>query len=590
MRFKQQPISSTYIWDKFKDLLSTGNKLRWRTILLLILQILALISVILALTKPFYSKEILIKPGVCFLIDVSASMNATDETNLNQDNITRLNKAKNILIDEINKLPSDTNIMIFLCASYAKPLNTPTTNKTLLINKIKSINTTDDEFTEREITGKISAWLKTINQQYQLIIITDGGMDMKGHIINDSLDNPLKIMYVGKQKDNIGLNGLRVFNFNNDNSYQVQFYIKNNFDINKSLNILLKKDNNILNEVAINATPGISKHIIELSGEIKTGSYSVEIIDNKDFLSSDDICFLSVNPDPQIKILVIGKDNPFINAALSYNNILYSTSDGFPLNDNLENWDIIISNYIKIPKGIKNNLLCFGEIPEGSSLKFGQTVNGFLKKTDLKHSILRYIDWGNIRVLKSPSIIVDTGKSVLSKVNNLPVLIAWEENNYKHLMCSIDIFNSDIGLSGSFPILLQNYIAWCVPQNDKQLKYTFNAGETIVRYESPQWKVNEKNNINIKRQGNKIYLNATKAGVYNWEKEDKNGTISVNIPFNETNISTKKILLNKDIIKLKPKHIKNDIPVEKIPLLLFLVLLIIEWFLWIGIPFKKRSK
>ena len=590
MRFKQQPISSTYIWDKFKDLLSTGNKLRWRSILLLVLQILALICLILALTKPLYSKETLIKPGICFLIDVSASMNATDEIDNDQNNITRLDKAKILLKDEINKLPSDTDIMIFLCASYAEPLNEPTSNKTLLLNKIKSIKATDDEFLEREVSGKISAWLKIIQQKYQFFIITDGGMDLKGQKITNLFNSPLTILNVGKSRENIGLNGLRLNNLNNEKSYQAQFYIQNNFDMNKKIKIIFKKEDNILKQLDINAKPGITKHQIDLTGEIGIGAYSIEMIDNNDFLSSDDICFLSVNPDPQVKILVIGKENPFINAALSYNNILYSTSDNFPLNNNLENWDIIISNYIKIPKGIENNLLCFGEIPEDPSIKFGKNVNGILKKTDSNHVLLRYIDWENIRVLDSPSLIVDSDKYVLSNINNLPVIVAWEKDNYKYLVCSIDVFNSDIGLSGSFPILLQNYIAWCVPQNDRQLKYTINAGNTIIRYESPQWKIKEKNNIDIKRQGNKIYIKANKAGIYNWEKAGETGTISVNIPLNEIDITPKIISLKKQIINLKPDSTKINIPLKKIPLSLFLILIIIEWFLWIGLPFKKGRK
>lgn len=586
MHFRQQPVSSTYIWDKFRNLLSTGKKLRWRTILLLFLQIASLILLILALAKPSILKDVLVKPGVCFLIDVSASMNAADEKDETGGIITRLDKAKKLLIDEINKLPSNANIMIFSCASYADELGEPTVNKKLLIDKIGSIRTTDSEFLEGEVAGKISAWLKTINQKYQIFIITDGGLDMKGQKLADYFNSSFKILNVGEKKDNIGLNGLRLIN-DREGSYKAQFFVRNNYDINKTIDIALKKDGNILMQKNIDAGPGLTRHQIDLTGDIETGAYSIEINDNNDFLLSDDICYLSVNEKPQIKVLVIGKTNPFINAALSYNNILFSASDSFPSNDTLNNWDIIISNYIEVPEGIKNNLLSFGEIPQDSSIKLGKTVNGILVKSDTNHPLLRYIEWEKIRVIESPSLIINSQVHVLSRVNNQPVIAAWEEDGYKYLACSIDIFNSDIGLSGSFPIFLQNYIAWCVPQNDNQLKYTINAGERIVRYESPQWNVKEKDNIDIKHQGNRVYINALKTGIYNWENGGSTGTISVNLPLNETDITPANVPLKNAAIDLQSNLSRVKIPIEKIPLFLFLLLMIIEWFLWIGIPFKK---
>ena len=59
----------------------------------------------------------------------------------------------------------------------------------------------------------------------------------------------------------------------------------------------------------------------------------------------------------------------------------------------------------------------------------------------------------------SLSLVTDSDKNVLSTVNNLPVITAWEEDNYKYLICSIDVFNSDIGLSGSFrPKFVKQYV------------------------------------------------------------------------------------------------------------------------------------
>ena len=117
----------------------------------------------------------------------------------------------------------------------------------------------------------------------------------------------------------------------------------------------------------------------------------------------------------------------------------------------------------------------------------------------------------------------------------------------------------------------------------------------MIRIQTGIWTVrtaseSEKSNIDIKQQGNKIYIKAVKAGVYNWKKADKDGTISVNLPFNETDISPKKTSFKRTSINLKSNLSKIKIPIEKIPLSLFLILLIIEWFLWIGIPFKKGVK
>ena len=587
MQFRRQPVSSTYIWNKFKDRLSTGNRLKWRTLLLLILQILALIFLILALTKPSFISGTASKPGTCFLLDVSASMGVSESTT--EGTVTRLDIAKKMLADEIDKLPDDSPIKVYLCSSDAVLLTDTRENKSGIKIKLKNINVTDKGFKEEGTAATISAWQSIEKKAFNYTMITDGGLEFQGKKLFDAVKSPVKILYVGENRNNIGINGLRLID-QEDDSYNALFYMRNTFDMPKNLGIIFKSGDRIISESTIEVPQGLSKHILEIDEEFQTGSYSIELENNDDAFKADDICYLSVNQEQKIRILVAGKDNPFINAALAYENILFSTTDKFPQGNISSDWDIIISNYVKTPGQANCNLLYFGDIPADASLKYGKTTGGRLVAADTNHPLLRYVDWENTRIAGSLSLIPGSGVSVLSTANNLPVMAAWEQDGYKYAVCTFDIFNSDIGLSGSFPIFLQNFISWCVPGNDSQLKYTIDAGETITRYESSSWESKEKEGITYRHNGSKLVLTGVKSGTYQWESSAGNGTISINIPLSETDIPLKKISQVNIPVISENTTTDRTVPVDKLPLIIFLILIILEWFLWIGIPLFKRRR
>jgi hypothetical protein len=590
MRFRQQPVSSTYIWNKFKDDLKSGSRLRWRTILLLILQTIALIMLVLALAKPSFIGLSSSKPGTCFLLDVSASMGALESRGGKDGDVTRLDAAKRMLSDEMGRLPRGTDMAVFICASYAKPLSDITRNAGFLKAKLKSVSVTDDEFLEGEVSQTVAAWQAKIRRKFNVVLITDGGTDFRGNRLSEAFDMPLKVIYAGTVKDNVGLNGLRFVNLGNadENKYQAQFYVRNTYDTARKIEVDLRNGQNLLAKMEINAEPGLTRSIVDMHQDVETGRYSAEIVNNSDCLAVDDRCYLSVNPKPQVKILVVGKPNPFINAALAYGNILFSSSDRLPAGGMPDNWDIIISNYVKLPGNVRNNLLTFGEVPDAAPVKYGRMTGGMLVRSDVNHPLLRYVDWENVRVSGSLSLSAGSGASVLSTVNGLPVLEAWEKDGYKYAACTVDIFNSDIGLSGSFPIFLQNFISWCVPQNDSQLKYTIDAGTTVMRYENASWRVVEKNMFDFRRQGNKIYLGSLKSGIYNWTASGSRGTISVNVPLDETDITPKRLEI-KNVKINNPDDYRENIALDHIPVILFILIMMLEWFLWIGIPVRKRS-
>lgn len=98
MRFRRQPVSSIYIWSRLQMTSRGAKKLRYWSVLLLLIQVLAAAAV-MTLARPAWVAQRLEQPGMVYILDVSASMSAQDVEG------GRLAQAKSILEERWKSFP-----------------------------------------------------------------------------------------------------------------------------------------------------------------------------------------------------------------------------------------------------------------------------------------------------------------------------------------------------------------------------------------------------------------------------------------------------------------------------------------------------
>jgi hypothetical protein len=140
LKLKRIPLEvpSTYLWHRtIEDLHVNSLWQRIRTSLLLLLQLLFIAFLILALLRPNWQSTRSIDERLVFLVDNSASMQADD---LNR---TRLAEAKAKIAEMIEQMDDDDVAMIISFSNTARPEQSFTSNKRLLLEALERIEPTN---------------------------------------------------------------------------------------------------------------------------------------------------------------------------------------------------------------------------------------------------------------------------------------------------------------------------------------------------------------------------------------------------------------------------------------------------------------
>lgn len=572
MRFRQQPVSSVYLWNRLAASLHYGSRLRIRSIFLLILQVIAVLSMVFAVANPFWQRKSLIKPGTVYLIDVSGSM-ASQDVMVSGIKSSRIRAACDAVQNELKKMPEGTPAAVFLCGAHIRPLGDATVNHQLLINRLNGVAAGAEGFREEPVSAAIKTWLATHDHPWQGILLTDGGVDLGGTLLADEFSGAFRIKTFGRNAHDIGITGLRL------DGKKVRFWIYNGWSDTRRVGVGLWKDKRHLTTAMFSVVPGAAIYQLPNPQGEKTGLYQIRLDKNRDILPLDDQCLLAVNSVKHFKIIAVGPGNAFLRALLNNPLIDFAEASEFPPGFTGKLWDLVIADRVAPPQTIATNLLTFGN---SRSIKTKSVVSGTLVPADSGHPLLRYFDPDGVQVDASLILPVDGTTQILATIDGEPVMTVRKRGPWKNVDCGFHLLNSNLGLSRAFPIMLQNYLQWIVPQGGNPLADTLTAGETYYRSESPEWKLRDNGGIGWERQNAFIKLSPVQPGVYEWKERDAAGVLAVNLPASELDVEPRAIAPIKH-----PAYLGAELKVERIPLtdwfiVVFLTAVLAEWIVWRG--------
>lgn len=571
MRFKRQPISSTYLWGKIRKVSGGASQLRRWSILLLILQVAAVLAAVFALAGPIWNTRRLERPGTMFLIDTSASMESRDERP------NRLVKACSMVEKEIRRLAPGEPGLIVLCGSEAVILGNPTDNHRQLIAELRHIQAGGSDFDEAAVADTIREWMDRQGRTWNAFLATDGGLTMGGRRIASVFGGALRTIYVGKNGYDFGLSGLRL----NENGAGVT--VVNGWPTGKTIRVRLERSGKTLARTTLRVPSGVSLQSLNLpSLPLNEGIYTAAIEQKPDALAVDDRVYLAVDSPRRFRILLVTANNPFLQAVFDNPSVELAQARNFPAGGDGTAWDLTIADHVRVPENYQGNLLTFGVLPPGLPLRPGKTLNGVMESVDSAHPLLRFVDWQGIRVAGGRSLQTGGGAQVLATVEGEPAIVAWEKNGRRVVICGTDLWQSDLALSGAFPVFLQNMIRWCVPQGDNPLAYTLTVGHPAVFAESKEWKLADSAGFDLTRQGPIIRIDAVTPGFTQWKMGDRQGVLAANIPFSELLTAPVALGEEKQSPPVNVAFFSRRTPLISIMLLMVILLLTAEWILWRG--------
>ncbi len=583
MFFRRQPVSSTYLWSRLRRPNQGGRFLQRRSVGLLLLQILAALFAVLAIAEPVWLSRQTVKPGRLFLVDVSASMATLEDPASRRD---RLTEAKRILERELRRGPSDWPVMIMACDTTARPMGEPVVQPGQAQAIIKQLTVSGGGFDEVEVAKAVGAWLTRQTRPWQACLITDGGLELGGQRLAGIFTSGFRVITVGKTGNNLGVTGLRI----DFEQKTARFLIHNGWATPQPLKITLSYNQEVLQRQVITVAAGVSGQQLPLQGPLRAGYYTVEIVHPQDSLASDNRYILAVNPPRKVRILLIGPANPFLKAALTHPLIEYSQRSQLTEGELAGgDWDMVIADRVKLPRGLRCNVLTFGQIPAGAPLVRGPAVRGKIVAVDGQHPLLRFGDWQALQVTQGFAVTIKPGARSLATVEGRPLVATWEEAGYHRVAWGTDLFGSNLGLAGAFPVFLQNMVRWTVPQWGNPLAYNLTVGITAAISEPPTWSLPKRTGIAYRRLGRRVIIEPTVPGIAVWEDRDRRGWIAVNPPFSEADIAPRKLTGNGKAAKTSAGVTEQRRPLTEWALAALLVCLAIEWIIWRGVRLSRKE-
>lgn len=566
-KYKEEIISSSLLWKEvYKNTRANTPWEKFKKNILLLLQIIIILSVILALMSPFISIGGRSYKNVIIVIDNTASMNT-----IYNDSNSRLEQGKTLAKEYLNSTKEGTNTYIISYDGTSNLLLNGDFNKYNATSIIDKISTSYSSGDISDVVSFVKAIGDGVGEEYEALIFTDKQMaisDINGRIV-----------YLG----NSGLNA-SVDNVSHkfvDDKVKVIANVTNNGDS------LYEGDFSLYNGEELAAVEGVSLQV----GESKTLSFELDSLNSsylkgelsrKDILMEDNTYYHVVNENKVKKILLVTDENVFLEKAFGVieNTEVYKTNDVSNITTNDEYDLYVFDNKMPEVMPSKGSILFIN--PNSNEL-FNVLEGGEIgQATAVKGSVSSYLE--NTQFTLSEYNIIETpyyGTNILT-IDDNSIGFKGEINDRKIAALSFDLHSTDFALKKEFPILIYELGEELI-STGMVYSNNFKAGEKIVvkssDFESEINVTYPNGDIKDLKSGEEV--NGELAlGIYKINQNDNNESFSVNFPTSsESDTSVETIGENDNIVHGK-SNLKSGFNLTPIFILLAMLVVAFEWILY----------
>jgi Ca-activated chloride channel family protein len=463
-------VSSTLLWQRFlaeSQASAPFQKLRknW----LLLLQILLLLLVILALSRPYFAARTLPAQLRVVILDASASMQATDELP------SRFEKARAEALKWVDSLANNDQMVVLQAGANTEVKQSATSEKAALRRALQACVCSDGP-TRLVPALRMAESLVRDQRGAEIHLFSDGAAPELSEFDNKGL--PLVYHRIGKDSNNVGITALDV-RANPEDAHQRAVYTSvGNFSSNSvqtELELLL--DNRLLETRPLNIAAGETSPQVFVAAQARDGVFTLRLNVKDDLAVDNEASIVSLLPKP-IKVLLVSRGNRLLEKALraTANVELATTSD---LTDPAAGFDFVVLDGVTPQVWPKGNVLAIhvvntNWIPEVTHLEGPPIVDW-----RAAHPLLRYAGFDNVQVAESLAAKAPTWAVSLLDSPQAPLILAGELGRQRIIWIGFDLLESNWPLRVSFPIFIANAVDWLNPANAKGAQLLVKAGDAF---------------------------------------------------------------------------------------------------------------
>lgn len=546
LRRKVLVVSSTLLWEQaFQDLKANTLFQRLRKNLLLPLQIIFLVSVIMALSGPFVRSSQYRAQEIVLIMDTSASMKSRDVDG------ERFQRAKQMALTQINSIAENDKITIIQAGVMPKILIGPSSDKKALSEVIKDLNASDTTCDMLSALKLANSVLRD-NPKGQIVLLSDGAFEIKGDL--SDLKAPVQLVKFGSNNfRNVAIVDSMLL------KRESRLFVRLKDFSNKQgspFNVELYNDDALVDLREVSLLPNEERVVDFNISSLNEGLIKV-YVDVDDDLSVDNMTYHIFRPERPLKVILLGERNLFVEKAIEASNdglqLRYSPSvdikDGYDLLV-LNGWSKIDVQRFETGTIIINPGLDL-RFAESSSKKFEARVINW----DKNHPIMRAVDLTELQIKEFYDYKMPSWMLPLSESDKGTILWCGEIKGKRFFVIPFDVtpaVSNNLALLPAFPILISNAINWA--SQESKPKTELKTGET---FKAKILLRGQKGSVTVRKPDGKEVKLSAEDGVIIFDETDQVGTYRII----EHDIEFAVNLLNDDESNIQPRD-KLKLPEE----------------------------
>lgn len=490
LRRQDRPVSSIYLWQRFvRDVEANAPWQKLRRNLLLLLQILFMLSLIMALARPATEAGGVAGQTVVLILDTSASMGATDV------GMTRLQAAQAAARDLVTNLPDDARVTLITAAGgEAKLLLSASQDRR---QALAAIAAAQPAALGSDLSPALALAEAIVAREpgAEIVLLSDGVVQLP-----ERLTSPVRFVPFGQSGTNQAISLLSLTTTaTGEPALFVQ--VSNYAAQGVPRRLVIQIDGAPFTAFDLELSP--NGHVEQLVEAVPVSAQTIEAYltpTEADFLAVDDRAWTVLRPAGPVQATLVTRGNFFLQTALSLlgTQRLGSTieltmaapEDWKNLADDNQPSSLptfhIFDSYV--PENLPPGNLFFLAPPTSVPGLFevlGQTTNPLPRPVGVDHPLLQNVNLAETQVLTT---------TVLSGMNwsqalvmgemptgePVPLLLAGEVAGRRVVILTFSLQQSDLPLRPAFPILMANLVTYLAPGLGGLVPAELAAGDALA--------------------------------------------------------------------------------------------------------------
>ena len=530
-------VSSTIIWQRFLNETQANSPFqKLRRNWLLIIQLFLLALVVFALIRPYFSGKSDSGRFVVVILDVSASMQATDVS------LNRFDQAKNAVSKMIDGMHDSDEMVLILSGGVTEVRQSPTSVKSVLRKALDQARVTDSP-TRLLDAIKLAQNLSRNRPKVEVHLFSDGiSSDLNEFELQD-----LNLVYhrLGEDGDNLGIVSLEVRPHPEQSGHQSIFATIGNFSTNTiSSDVALFFNDQMVGNRRVTVTPTNTASLVFTSNQSLNGVFKMRL-EEDDAFHVDNVGFAMGLARSNMEVLLVTEGNVFLEKA-----IRSIPEVNLTVKSNLTNLDqkvdIVVLDDVNPSVWPNANLMAINTQSTNWFRPSGIIEAPPIVDWKSTHNILRYVNFDNVQVARSLNIKLPTWMIPVVEAPSVPLVAVGENEGNRCVWMGFNPLDSTWPLRVSFPIFVSNAIDWLNPnvvtnlRVGESLSVRMAEKKAVVSVTLPDGKTVE---TATTENGELIFSNTFQQGVYRAKFEDNEILFCVNLfDATESAIQARKIL------------------------------------------------